>query len=273
MYRYIVISAIFLSSAIAKVNVAVSIQPQEYILEQIANNLVNTTVIVAPGSSVHTYEPKPSQMVKLSRSKLYFAIGVEFEDVWLPKFKAQNRNLKIIKTDKNIIKHPITVGEEAGEMDPHIWLSPSNIKIIAKNMTNALINTDKENSKIYTKNLNIFLEKIDNLKKELKKKLSTLNLKKFLTLHPSWGYFAKEFDLEQIAIEVRGKEPSPKELIEIIKLTKKEQVKAIFAQPEFSQKSANLIANELQIKVVKISPLSKNIVKNLTFFTDRLLDK
>ena len=271
MYKYIIILAIFLTSLYAKVNVAVSIPPQEYILEQIAPNLVDTTVIVTPGNSPHTYEPKPSQMVKLSKAKLYFAIGVEFENAWLPKFKAQNKNLKIIHTDKNITKYPITVGHEAGEMDPHIWLSPSNLKIIAKNMTTALIAEDKENAKIYTKNLNTFLEKIDNLKKEIEKKLSTLSSRKFLTFHPSWGYFAKEFNLEQIAIEISGKEPSPKELIKIIKLAKKEQVKAIFAQPEFSQKSAKLIANELHIKVVKISPLSKDIAKNLIFFTNALL--
>jgi len=271
--KYIFIVALLLSSIFAKVNVAVSIPPQEYILEQIAPNMLNTALIVKPGNSPHTYEPKPSQMVEISKARIYFAIGVEFENVWLDKFKAQNKDMLIIHSDKNITKYPITQGEEAGELDPHIWLACNNIKIIAKNMANALIKADSNNSKIYQANLEKFLAKVDAKDKDIKEKLETLKNRQFLTFHPSWGYFAKEYNLTQLSIQVSGKEPSPKELINIIKLAKKYKVKAIFAQPEFSSKSANLIANELNIKVVKISPLAKDILANLDKFTNALLGK
>jgi len=269
--RIFIIFSILLNIIYAKINVAVSIPPQAYILQNIAPNLVDTTVIVTPGNSPHTYEPKASQMIKISKAKIYFAIGVEFEDVWLPKFKAQNSNLEIVNTDKNITKYPITQGEEAGELDPHIWLSPSNLKIIATNMATSLINIDPNNAKTYKSNLKQFIKKIENTRVEIKEKLKALKNRNFLVFHPSWGYFAKEFNLKQIAIEVKGKEPSPKELIKIINLAKKEKVSAIFTQPEFSQKSANLIAKELGIKVVKISPLNKNVLKNITIFTNALL--
>ncbi len=270
MKKIILMLILLISPNFAKINVAVSIVPQEYILEQIAPNLVNTTVIVKPGSSPHTYEPKPSQMAAVSKAKLYFAIGVEFENAWLPKFKAQNSTLEIVQTDKNITKMPITQGEEAGEPDPHIWLSTDNLKIIALNTANALIKADAKNKNIYLQNLQKFLSKLESEKKEIASKLSKLKNRKFLIFHPSWGYFAKEFNLEQIAIEAGGKEPSPKELIKIIKKAKKIKPKAIFAQPEFSDKSAKIIAKELGIKVVKISPLKKDILKNIKHFADEL---
>ncbi len=270
MKKIILLILMLISPIFAKINVAVSILPQEYILEQIAPDLVNTAIIVKPGNSPHTYEPKPSQMVELSKAKLYFAIGVEFENAWLPKFKAQNSSLKIIHTDKNITKIPITQGEEAGESDPHIWLSLDNLKIIALNMANALIKADAKNKIIYLQNLQKFLAKLDKEKKKINEKLTKLKNRKFLIFHPSWGYFAKEFNLEQIAIEVSGKEPSPKELIKIIKKAQKIKPKAIFTQPEFSDKSAKIIAKELNIKVVKISPLKKDILKNIEHFTDEL---
>ena len=262
---------IFSISLFAKINVAISIPPQEYILEQIAPNLVDTTLLVKPGNSPHTYEPKASQMVSLSKAKLYFAIGVEFEKAWLNRFKTQNPNLKIIATDANISKIPISDGQEKGELDPHIWLAPKNIKIIAINMANALIKYDSSNSKIYKQNLNLFLQKIDNLDKEIKKKLSGLKNRNFLVFHPSWGYFAKEYNLNQIAIEISGKEPSARDLIKIIKLAKAKNINVIFVQPEFSTKSANLIAKELHINVVKISPLQKDVIKNLNKFTNALV--
>ena len=269
MKKYIIL-LILTISAFAKVNVAVSIPPQEYILEQIAPNLVDTEVVVKPGNSPHTYEPKPSQMIALSKAKIYFAIGVEFEDSWLPKFKAQNSNLLIVHTDKNITKFPITSKEEAGELDPHIWLSPKNLKVIAKNMADALIKVDANHTKEYKDNLNKFIANLDNLDKEIKEKLSKLKNRNFLIFHPSWGYFAKDYNLKQIAVEIKGKEPSAKELISVMKLAKKTGVKVIFTQPEFSQKSANLIAKELGIKVVKVSPLTKDIIKNISNFANVL---
>lgn len=261
----------FLTATIfAKLNVVVSIPPQKYILNNIAKDLVNSTVVVKPGNSPHTYEPKPSQMVAISKANIYFAIGVEFENIWLDRFKNQNSKLIIIKTQEGIKKIPVG-NKDAKKLDPHIWLDPKNIEIIAKNMAKALIEQDPTNKAFYQSNLEEFLKEVNRVDKEIEKKLSGLRNRKFLVFHPSWGYFAKRYNLVQIAIEVEGKEPSPKELIKIIKLAKKEKVRAIFTQPEFSQKSAKLIAKELGIKVVAISPLEQNILQNLLKFTDALI--
>lgn len=84
-----------------------------------------------------------------------------------------------------------------------------------------------------------------------------------MVFHPSWGYFAKAYNLQQIAVEVEGKEPKPKELIDLLKEAKEEKVKAIFTQPEFSDTTARVIAKELQIPVVKVSPLAADWSENL----------
>ena len=253
-----------------KINLAVSIAPEAFIVEKIASNLADITTIVKAGSSPHTYEPKPSEMRALSKAKLYFAIGVEFEKSWLKRFKDLNPNLQIVHVDKNITKYPISNDEKKGHLDPHIWLDPINLKIIAKNISEALIAVDKDNKAIYEKNLKKFLNEMDSLDNYIKTTLSPITIRKFLVFHPSWGYYARRYNLEQIAIEIAGKKPKPKELIAIIKTAKKNNIKVIIAQPEFSTKSATIIANEIGGKVIKVSPMQKNIVANLKKITDTI---
>jgi len=253
-----------------KINLAVSIAPEAFIVEKIASNLADITTIVKAGSSPHTYEPKPSEMRALSKAKLYFAIGVEFEKSWLKRFKDLNPNLQIVHVDKNITKYPISNDEKKGHLDPHIWLDPINLKIIAKNISDALIAVDKNNKAIYEKNLKKFLNEMDSLDNYIKTTLSPITIRKFLVFHPSWGYYARRYNLEQIAIEIAGKKPKPKELISIIKTAQKNNIKVIIAQPEFSTKSATIIANEIGGKVIKVSPMQKDIVANLKKITDTI---
>ncbi len=267
----ILISIILNSLLLAKVNVVVSILPQKSFVQAIGKNLVNISVMVKPGDSPHTYEPKPSQMRDIAKADIYFAIGVEFENAWLPRFANQNKNMKIIDTSKGIKKEmmPTFTGKEisTGEKDPHVWTAPQNIKIIAKNIYNALAKEDSENAKIYKKNYEKFILHVELVNKEVKNILKdTPKNSKFMVFHPSWGYFAREYGLVQLPIEIEGKTPKPKSLIKIIQIAKKDNVKAIFTQPEFSPKIANQIAKDLNIKVIKATPLNPNWEGNLINF-------
>ena len=148
--------------------------------------------------------------------------------------------------------------------DPHVWVSPQNVKIMAKNIYETLVKADAKNQKYYEKNYKKFIKEINQTDSKIKSILSVLpKNSKFMVFHPSWGYFAKEYHLEQLVIEVEGKEPKPKILQKIIKKAKEEKVKAIFTQREFSDKSAKVIAKELKIKVIKETPLAKNWSQNL----------
>ena len=273
------ITLIFLLSTtyiFSNINAVVSILPEQTFVKAIGGDKVDVSLMVQPGNSPHTYEPKPSQMIDIAKAHLYFAIDVEFEHVWLSKFQNLNPQMQVIDLADNITKiQMLEMHEEEGEEahhnehghegeDPHIWTAPANVKIIAQNIYDALKKEDPINTNYYKRNLDIFLASIDETDRQITHILSSLeDGRRFMVFHPSWGYFAKAYNLEQIAVEVEGKEPKPKELIHLLKEAKEEKVKAIFTQPEFSDTVAKIIAKELQIPVVKVSPLAANWSENL----------
>ena len=257
----------------SNINAIVSILPEQTFVKAIGGDKVNVSLMVLPGNSPHTYEPKPSQMIDIAKADLYFAIDVEFEHVWLPKFKNLNEKMQVVDVADGITKMHMAKahgGHHDGHnhaeesLDPHIWTAPSNVKIIVQNIYKALAKQDPSNESYYKSNLNVFLSEIEKTDTQIKEILSTLKENRnFMVFHPSWGYFAKAYDLEQIAVEVEGKSPKPRELVNLIKEAKEEKVKAIFTQPEFSDSTAKIIAKELNIPVVKVSPLSKEWSQNL----------
>jgi zinc transport system substrate-binding protein len=266
---FILLSLLVTSSAFAKLNIIVSIQPQLEFVSKIGGDKIETSLMVLPGNSPHTYEPKPSQMIAISRANLYLAIGVEFEKVWLDKFKNQNQKLIVKDITKDINRTAMksyhhSHNRDEIALDPHIWVDPINVKQIARNIFEVLSKLDTKNRSFYKKRLDIYLKELDQLDIEIKEILKdTPKETKFMVFHPSWGYFAKRYNLKQLAIEVEGKKPKPKQLINIIKEAKEEQVKAIFVQPEFSDEVARTIANSLDIEIIKTSPLAKEWAENL----------
>jgi len=254
--------------------VFVSVVPQQYFVDRIGGKFVDVRVMVEAGESPATYEPKPSQMAALNEAKIYYSIGVPFETVWLEKITSMNKSMVIVDTASGIERMPIIdehsnendekeTDHKEGALDPHIWLSPSLVKIQARHIFSALVDADPEHAKEYEINLNAFLADIEHLEENLNLTLSDLETRKFMVFHPSWGYFAREFDLEQIAIEVGGTEPSAEEMVELIEKAQEEDIHVIFAQPEFSQQDAETIANAIDGEVVLISPLAYDWLENL----------
>jgi zinc transport system substrate-binding protein len=260
-----------------KLNIIVSIAPQKAFLYEIAKEKVNITQMVKTGSSPHTYEPKPSQMRDISKADIYMSIAVEFESVWLDRFHTQNKNMLIIDTSKDIVKQNINhnhpINKNSIHKDPHIWTTPSNIKIIASNILNTLVKYDKPNQAYYQANYDKFIAKLDRTDNEIKNILKNCKNSKFMVFHPSWGYFAKEYNLIQIPIEIEGKKPKPREIISLIKEAKKENIKAIIVAPEFPKTIATNLANELNIEVVSISPLNPNYSQNLINLSKAIANK
>ena len=250
----------------AKINAVVSILPQVTFLKAIAGDKINISFMVKAGNSPHSYEPKPNQMRDISKADIYFTIGVEFENSWINRFKNQNSNMKIVSMDKGINKIYISNhkhNHHKERKDPHIWTSPNNVKMIARNILNSLIKIDYINKKYYTMNYNKFIENINTLDKTIKHILVRNINSKFIVFHPAWGYFANQYNLKQIAIEIDGKSPKPQDIIKLIKIAKKENISVILTAPEFSAKIATQIAKEVGVKVIKISPLNPNWLQNL----------
>ncbi len=245
----------------AKITIAATILPESYIIQNIAKKKAEVITLIPKNQSPHTYEPKISTMQQISKAKLYFTIGVEFEKEWIKKIANQNPKLHIIACDKNITKI---------NNNPHIWLNPKNIIKIASCISNTLQHYDKENATYYQKNFNEFVQKIKHYDEKIKKILTNLKTKSFLDIHPAWIYFAKYYHLKEYTIEIEGKQPLIKDLIKLIQFAKKKHIKIIFVQPEFSSQSAKIIANEVNAKVVPISPLQEDILKNLLNFAQEL---
>lgn len=258
----------------SSIDVVVSILPQEYFVKKIAGDRLKVNVMVSPGVEPETYEPKAQQLKAASEADAYIAIGVPFETVWLDKIKSVTPQLSIIDSGKGIQRQKMVDYDhhknennhdkkEEENVDPHVWLSPELVKIQAKNITEGVQKIDPKNKVYYQSNLEVFLREIQQLDQQIKENLANLKTRKFIVFHPAWGYFAKNYQLEQISIESGGKEPSATELGKIIATAKQENIKVIFAEPEFNSKSAETIAKEIQGEVVFISPSSGDWANNL----------
>jgi len=265
--------------------VTVSLLPQAYFVERIGGDLVWVNVMVGPGEEAHTYEPKPEQMKALSESTLFFSIGIEYEQSWLPRFADINPELLLIDSAEGIERieesepHSHDEGDDHGEetedhdndddhdqelgLDPHVWLSPSNGKIIAENVYSALISVSPENTAFFTSNYEELIADIDALQSRITAALSGLTQRNFMVYHPAWGYFANEFGLTQIAVQTGGTDPSASELAEIIDLALTENISVIFVQPTFNAANARTIAQEVNGEVVLVDPLARDWLANL----------
>lgn len=336
--KKLLIASLALSSILFSKEVTVSILPQKYFVEKIAKDKIDINVMVKPGASPATYEPKPSQMRKLSKSMAYFSIGVPFEKVWLEKLQAANKKIILVKTQEGIEKiqmlpHTHHDEEEHDEhkshedkhhdheehkhekhhehhdkhdehkhahhdehkhekhekhakhhdneehdehndhdeheghvhtgLDPHIWLDPVLVKKQASSIYKTLVKIDSENKDFYKTNYENFIKQLDILDNKLANILKPYKGKSFMIFHPAWGYFAKRYNLEQIAVEVHGKEPKPAQLVELVKEAKLHNIKIVFVSPQFSQKGAKTISKSIKGNVAIMNPLALEWDENL----------
>ncbi|BBO76878.1 cation ABC transporter substrate-binding protein [Desulfosarcina widdelii] len=280
----------FASTAAAddKLPVFVSIVPQKFFVQQIGKDLVDVQAMVQPGASPATYEPKPRQMAALSKAKIYFSIGVPFENVWLNKIAAANPQMSLVHTDDGIEKiamgghhhHDDHAGKDQEEkhhgddhehagLDPHIWLSPPLVEVQARTITTALQTADPAHRDLYDANFRDFVGRIDQLDNELRQTLAGKSGMSFMVFHPAWGYFAHAYGLRQLPVEVEGKDPKPAQLQALIENAREHDIRVVFVQPQFSTKSAELIAREIGGQVVAANPLAEDWMANLRQVADK----
>lgn len=257
--------------------VTVSILPQKFFVEKIAGDMLDVQVLVPPGASPATYSLLPSQMRSLSRSLAWLRIGkIGFEEAWHDKIEEGNPNLKVFDTS---VSANWIAGEEEQHgdhihlhgIDPHIWMSPDEVLRIAEHSLHALIELFPKHKALFLERFEVFKNEIKLLDQELQNKFDGLKERKFLIFHPSLSYFARQYQLEQIAMEVDGKEPSPKYLMEVVCRARESQIKVVFIQKEFDQENAQQLANEIQGKVVQLDPLNENWNAQLRKIADKIV--
>ena len=253
-------------------SVFVSILPQRYFVERIAGNEVQISVMVRPGADPATYEPSPQQMADLAHAQAYFSIGVPFEAAWLGRIEANHPQLMVVDTREGIAlrqieghRHgsPSAGGNEEHLLDPHIWLSPRLVRQQAESIYQALAALNPTQAPVYFRNYQLFLDDLQILDGEIRGIVGSGEGGKFMVFHPAWGYFADEYGLQQIPIELEGKEPTAKELTQIIDLARREKIKVIFVQSQFNVKPAKTVANAVGARIVRIDPLAEDYIDNM----------
>ena len=270
-----------------KIRVIVSIPPQAEFVEKIGGDKVVVTVMVPPGANPHTYEPTPVQLEEVSKAQIYARVGsagpgsgIEFELAWMDKIININEKMLVVDCSANV--KFVAVNYEDGEpveyngydennknanrpegIDPHIWLSPSNAKIMSENIYDGLVRVDPENQKYYKLNLDNYLAELEELNEEISRMFMGKENKIIIVYHPTWTYFTSDYGIRQIAIEEEGKEPTAEGIKALIDKAKQYNIKVIFASPEFSTKSAEAVAREIGGSVRPVSSLRKNYLENM----------
>ncbi len=262
--------------------VMVSIPPQEYFVEKIAGGRVEVDAALPPGASPAAYEPGPAEMRQVTEADLYLSIGVPFERAWLPRLESANPGLPVVATHLGVNRLPIDRygahadegehghGHGHGSPDPHIWLSPKLVRVQADTIASALSRLDPQGDSIYSANLAAFHRELDSLQQRIGTVLQDARVDTFVVFHPAWGYFADEFGLFQLPIEVQGQEPSPSELAHLVEVAGGLTDPVVLVAPQFSRRSAETLAGEIGARVEVADPLAEDWAANLVEVAGRI---
>ncbi len=262
--------------------VIVSVPPQQTFVERVGGRHVEVHTMVRPGYDPHTYEPTPRQLAALSDAALYVRIGVPFEHAWMGRIRSANREMRILDAHSGLDLHNPSghdhkeghggaIAEQghrdkhhpADERDSHVWTDPILVKRMAGRIRDKLIGLDPGNAEDFRRNYRAFAAELDALDREIRSLLAPMSNRKFMVFHPTWDYFAAAYGLTQIPIEKAGKEPGPRALMALIEQARRERIKVIFVQPQFSGRSAEQVARAIGGQVLAIDPLAADYVANL----------
>ena len=247
----------------------VSIPPLAYFVNRIGGDDFDCRILIGPGQSPATYEATPKKLAELSEADVLFTIGVPFEKQLIKKVKATFQKLNIVNAQAGIeLIHTSHRHDDADtdnkteELDPHTWLDPILAKIIAKNIYDEIERIYPGNNN-HLSNFNKLITDLEKLNEQISSQLLPLKGKTFYTFHPALGYFGRAYGLIQQSIEIDGKEPTARQMANLIEKAKAERARALFIQPQFSQKTAQFIAEAIGARLILVDPLAEDYLDNL----------
>lgn len=244
-------------SADARPVVAVSVLPQQWVVERLAGDRVRVVVMLPPGANEATYEPSISQMRALDRAVLYVKVGhprFAFERAWLDALLADAEGVRVVDG---------AAGIELAPGDPHYWLVPRHVATMAASVARALADALPAERAAIDARLEGLRRDAEALDAELRARLAPVRGRAFLVFHPAFGYLAREYGLVQVAIEDEGKEPDAHELARLVARARDEGVRVIFVQPQFDRAAAQTIADEVGARLEVLDPLAPDWDDNL----------
>ena len=264
--------------AFGAVRVFVSIPPQQWLVKAIGGELVSVETLVRSGQDPHTFEPLPKQVAALSRADIWYVLDMEFEAQLRRKVEGMAPSLKVIDMSDRVAKIAMQGdheeehhdgpedGHEHGHgrgLDPHVWLSPNNLRTMAATVADSLASFDPAHGDAYRRNLSAVERELVELDRRIAARLEPFQGASFFVFHPTFGYFAAAYGLVQEAVELQGKSPGPRQLAGLIARARKLNVRTIFVQPQFDQKAARAVAGAIGGQVVVLDSLAEDVPANL----------
>lgn len=271
-----------------RLQVVVSVLPLQWLVDQVGGDAVEALVLVGPGRSPHTYEPTPRQMVELSRARLYVRVGVPFERALISRIRASNPGISIVDVRDGLhlrtmegaeqllraaasgARRPEHVGAATDALDPHVWTSPANLIFMAARLRDRLASLDPPNAAAYAARYRVLAGSLKALDRDIRARLGTGGPRVLMVFHPSWGYFADAYGLEQLPVEHEGKAPGPRTLAALIDRARREGVRKIFVQPQLDRRAARTLASAIGARLVSVDPLAYDVPATLWTLADQI---
>jgi zinc transport system substrate-binding protein len=260
------------ASADTPLTVAVSIPPQRWLVRHLVDDDAQIIVCLPPGSDPHTFLPSDADISRLLTADLYIRQGVAVENgAWFAALEERD-SITIVNAHLGVpmiqmaTDHVHAHGEACtldDALDPHIWLSPDRLKIQARNISTALIERQPDRRAVYAERLATLQAALDQLDADIRTTLEDLPQRSFFVFHPAWGYFADDYNLRQIAIEVGGQAPSDHELTAVQQKARDLRCTTVFVQPQIDQRIAQAVADAIDGRCVELDPLAEDIAANL----------
>lgn len=250
-----------------------TIEPVRYVVESIAGDRYQVRTLMPAGASPETYEPTPKQMMELEKSEALFRVGtLGYEQTRLPKYISAVPHLSVFDVGSEVLPLVDMTHHHEGEasIDPHVWMSPFCLNVMATSVCHALCRIDADHKKYYQQNLNRFCATHERLDDSLRVALRQARPRTFLIHHPALGYFARNYGLHQIAVEHDGKEPSAARIKLLVARAKADSIRTVFISKEYTGRAARRIAEQTGALVVSINPLDYNVPQQLRAITAAL---
>lgn len=236
--------------------IAVSIEPQRWLLERIVGDRMEVRTLMARGGNPESYEPSFSHLADLEGSAMYMQMGnLGFEHALIDRISSGLPELRIVNTSDSIDLITDADGHDHG-VDPHVWSSTTNARIISRNMLRAVSELDPEGTETYNDNYKRLIATIDSVDAACREILFQHQGASFIVWHPSLSYFARDYGLHQIPLGSEGKEHSVMNTRHVLDRVNNEGAVAFLVQQDFDQSKAGGIVNNDKIKVESINPLN-----------------
>lgn len=265
--------ALFAGTGHAMVKVGVSVLPQVEIARSIGGERINVQAILEQGDSCGVFEARPSQLAWLANADIFFRIGLAWEDSMLPRIQQAVPSLKVIDLREGLELHRIQYqhGDHVHTLwDPHTWLDPVLVDAMARRIANELTRLDPDGSEYYAQRYQEFSQNLSRLDENLKNQMQSFGEKIFFVYHPAFGYFAERYGLVQVAIQDQGKEPTPRQMRQLLQFARENQVATIFVQPQENRQHAEIIARSIGAQIVDLDPLAPAWYENMLTMGEKI---